>query len=109
MYIQVNIGRNIDNVPMGMVQWLEFQQKVIQALYDNTESIPYHLFKTSVEVHTGSGRSWDGEKYISEDSAKISLFLESGWNIGQLRIDLRELRSRFGQDSIALVIGSELI
>ena len=109
MYIQVNIGRNIDNVPMGMIQWLEFQQRVVQALYENTESIPYQLFKTAVEVHTGSGRWWDGEKFISEDSAKISLFLESGWNIEQLRIDLKELRSQFGQDSIALIIGSELI
>lgn len=111
MYVQINIGRNIDNVPMGYAQWLEFQNNATLALFQSAKSAPYSIFKTTVESHNGMGRWFDSElnDYVIEESVKISFFDPAGFDLDALKRDLVDLKIGFKQDAIALIVGSELI
>ena len=110
MYIQVNIGRNF--VPnrfndsggiLSEVDWYEFQDGVASILErcrehsDMGHEVP--------EIHLGTG-VWNGRM---EESAKISLYHEGGFDLDAIREQLFRLKKEYNQDSIALLIGSELI
>lgn len=111
MYVQINLGRNIGTTPMGYAQWLEAQNEATLALFNSSLSVPYEIFKTTVESHSGIGRWFDNdiEDYVVEESVKISFFDPAGFNLNDLRRDLRDIKERFGQDAIALITDSELI
>ena len=111
-YVQVNIGRNINDEPMNDYVWEMFIGKVRRAIADTvTGWATAHKFietLNSVEIHRGSG-TWDG---IVEESAHISLVMDRDlWDVelDMLRTKLRELKRDYDQDSIALIVGSELV
>ncbi len=103
MYIQVNIGRNVRNMPMAEKFWNEFQDDVVNVL----ESLKEHsdMGHEVPEIHLGTG-VWNGRM---EESAKISLYHEGGFDLDAIRGELRRLKKEYLQDNIALIIGSELI
>lgn len=108
MYIQVNIGRNFEHTTLGTMPmvsdvWREFQERVVYILLQLREHTD--MGEPSVEMHSGTG-VWDG---IPEESAKISVFNEGGFDLDSIRAELSELKSEYKQESIALIIGSELI
>lgn len=104
MYVQVNFGRNVDGVPMSRESWDDFRNDIIAVLVmscnDSSVETP-----NSIEVHNGSG-SWAG---VREDSAHVSIFWEPGVNLDILRERIAYLKRNYQQDSIALIVGSELI
>lgn len=110
MYIQVNIGRNFvadkNNATGGTLsdlEWRCFRADVCMILdqfrehSDMGHEYPEELLGTGV---------WDG---VREESAKISLYHEGGFDLDSIREQLFRLKKEYGQDSIALIIGSELI
>ena len=104
MYIQVNIGRNIGNTPMSDHQWDTFRLAVSQAICLSVRTDDYAP-ESGNELHRGVGY-W---QYREEESAHISRYDERGYDLVQLRNDLRGLANQFGQGNIALIVGSELI
>ena len=110
MYIQVNIGRNF--VPnrfndsggiLSEVDWYEFQDGVASILerYRVDSGSNYEI----PELHLGTG-VWNGK---IEESAKISLYHEGGFDLDGIREQLFRLKKEYSQGTIALLIGSELI
>ena len=110
MYIQVNIGRNF--VPdqynrfygeLSESAWNDFQDDIVRILdgYREHSDMGHEV----PEIHLGTG-VWDGR---IEESAKISLYHEGGFDLDGIREQLFRLKKEYSQDSIALIIGSELI
>lgn len=113
-YLQVNIGRNIDNTPMDDQDWDEFKENI--ALKLTTTAIGsvqitrdhYDEILAQVEFHTGTG-TWDG---VEEESCHISLFVPNEIDPGylrELRIYLANTKRYYSQDAIALITVSELV
>ena len=110
MYIQVNIGRNFapnqHNETGGTLsdfEWRCFRADVYMILDQLREhSDMGHEYP---EEHLGRGE-WNGE---FEESAKISLYHEGGFDLDGIREELRRLKKEYSQDSIALIVGSELL
>lgn len=101
-YVQVNIGRNVDESPMPAAKWGRFQGQVADLLRNVT------IGRGIVSVHTGRG-AWqdDHGNTVSEDSAYFSTFAVV--QLDALREGLAYLKAVYGQDAIALIVGSELI
>lgn len=104
MYIQVNIGRNVNETPMSDTDWQDFQTRVTFALIFSANDTNIDLL-AFVEIHLGQG-SYDG---LTEESAHLSAFSETGFDIGHLTELLKEIKAAYQQDAIALITGSELI
>ena len=104
-YIQVNIGRNVGTTPMSDTDWDTFADEVAFAIYHSANRREAFSTIDNIELHNGTG-VYDG---ISEDSRHISSFWEDGFDLDQLRTMLRDTRVVYGQDAIALIVGSELI
>lgn len=102
MYVQINIGRNIDNTPMTGERWQTFKDTVATLLLGTANGTPR---VDNIETHEGTGH-WEG---VPEDSAHISLYHEPGFDINQLTSSLRTLKQAMGQDNIALITGSTLV
>lgn len=110
MYIQVNIGRNF--VPdkynefggeLSQFDWEEFIEDVCQVLSGLREHSD--MGYAEPKVHLGTG-VWYGR---TEESAHISLYHEGGFDLDGIREQLYRLKKKYSQDSIALIVGSELI
>ena len=104
-YVQVNVGRNVGGEPMTDELWDRFHADVTLALLNayRGSGVP------NVSVHTGEG-FWNDEttgELMSEESAYISTFADI--DAYALRVDLARIRDEYGQDAIALIIGSDLI
>lgn len=104
-YIQVNIGRNVPvdasgagGRTMSGWEWDRFKSNVTRAMIDSLIGP-----MVDIEIHNGIG-TWDGEE---EESVHISSF--GPYDVDSLRKKLERIRSLFWQDSIALIVGSELI
>lgn len=101
-YVQVNIGRNIGDVPMPEYDWALFQGavavEIFYAAYDESDPL-------AANIHTGSGQWGD----VREESAYVSYFAENGIDLASLRKGLEAIKARFNQDAIALITSSELI
>ena len=104
MYIQANIGRNVNDTPMSDTDWQDFQTRVTFALIFSANDIDIDLLDF-VEVHLGQG-SYDG---TVEESAHLSAYSEAGFDIEHLTELLKEIKVAYNQDAIALITGSELI
>lgn len=111
MYVQINFGRNINNVPMKNGSWMLFQHGITEALFNASNSVPATIFESTVEVHHGMGRWHDAEtgELITEESCHISFFDPAGFDLDMLMTDLADLKQRYSQDAIALIVGSELV
>ena len=115
MYIQVNIGRNVGDKPLEIVDWESFQNSCRAALYQSANGNFWsesptgrknrEVFFDAVEYNHGSG-TWENGV---EESCHISVFWEYGFDLDNLRELLKDVKDYFGQDNIALIIGSELI
>lgn len=110
MYIQVNIGRNFApnkfNPEGGRLSDLEWRCFIIDVELilvshrlggDNEEPV--------AEIHKGLGY-YDN---LPENSAHISVYCEDGFDLDGIREQLFRLKKEYNQDSIALIVGSELI
>lgn len=99
-YVQVNIGRKFPNgIDMVGWEWDLFQQDTTKALHNSMRT------PKPIESHTGRGLTPDGS---AEDSLHLST-VNADVDLFALRLKLKELAERFEQDSIALIVGSELI
>lgn len=108
MYVQVNIGRNFEHSTLGTMPmvsdvWREFQERVVYILLQLREHTD--MGEPTVEIHLGVGVS-DG---TPEESAKISVYHEGGFDLDAIRESLSETKADYKQESIALIVGSELI
>lgn len=110
--VTVTIGRNVpdnspdttvpDPLPMSSLDWTEFQNAVASALWQ-TSSTNGEAWE---ERHYGTA-VWDG---VTEESAKITLLNASFTHVVALRQRLETIRGMYGQDAIALSVGtSDLI
>ena len=110
-YAQLNIGRGVgdDGTTMAADVWERFIGACGDALAYAARDLAAGVTRTDmrgrVEEHRGSG-VWEG---VREDSAHVSLFSEHGINVGTLRELAAELAHDYGQDAIALIVGSELV
>jgi len=99
-YVQVNIGRNIDDAPMSAANWARFQGEAQYAMHAAGAAW--------VSTHLGCGSWVDPQGFtVSEESAFLSAFGVIDLDI--LRDRIAELRDGWHQDAIALIVGSELI
>ena len=108
-YVQINIGRNVDGMPMSRKAWASFIDEsaaalVYAATIDNAERRSM-LRDDVVEIHTGTG-SYGG---IREDSAHVSMFHSDGIDADDVRAVMADVAARYGQDAVALIVGSELV
>lgn len=96
--VQASIGRNIGNEPMSKRDWKRFINDVSDALREQNET---------PEFHFGTG-TWEG---ISEDSVHVTVFRNAGnlSDIGTLKATLSRIAARYGQDAIALTIGTSVL
>lgn len=99
-WIQVNIGRNVGGAPMSDDNWQEFRDRVISALVRFAGASPNDIMTT---VGTGP---WNDSR---EDCASFGVFACKGFDIELFRDWLGITAARFDQESIALMIGGELI
>ena len=97
-YIQVNIGRNVRGEEMTMIKWFDFIDEVKIAIRRSADDR-----NVRIEEHQGVG-VWDGEE---EDSAHLSAF--GVFDLSELRSELQRIAYYHDQDSIALIVRSELI
>ena len=110
MYIQVNIGRNFvadryneTGGTLSDLEWRCFRADVCMILDGFREhSDMGHEYP---EEFLGMGE-WKGG---FEESAKISLYHEGGFDLEGIREQLFRLKKEYSQETIALIVGSELI
>lgn len=107
-YAQLNIGRNVKDEPMVDWLWEWFQDGAANVLLEATRKAAGGMSgatRADIQVHHGRGE-WDG---VPEDSAHISLFWEDGMDADHIRHLAGVVARMFGQDAIAVIIGSELV
>ena len=98
IYIQVNIGRNVQDKPMSNREWTYFKWDVYDTLV-NLKGIDY------LEWHLGKGQY----KGIVEESCHISALVQGDIDLDHLRAKLAIIKDTYQQDAIALIVGSELL
>lgn len=94
-YVQINIGRG----ELSHEDWDEFQNDTFRALRQSVRGDT----PTAAEQHDGAGW-WDE---ATEDSTHISIVAVV--DTYALRAKLTELKSKYNQDTIELIMGSEPI
>lgn len=98
----VTVGRDIGDSPMPSEKW----DTLILTIVKELTHVTYGAW---VEVHTGTGQ-YDG---TTEESAMVTLLTEEYLSAGALtyiREFLKNLAGEYGQECIALTVGSsELI
>lgn len=110
MYIQVNIGQsyvpnefNATGGTLSDLEWRCFRADVYMILSNNRKNPTTEY--GNAEVFLGTGE-WEGKL---EESAKISMYHEDGFDLDSIREQLYRLKKEYSQGTIALIIGSELI
>ena len=99
-WLQINIGRNVGGTPMPDYIWQEFQDRIISALVRYANANPNDIMST-----VGTGPWGDGR----EECASFGVFARKGFDIELFRDWLALTAARFDQESIALMVGGELI
>jgi hypothetical protein len=117
MYLQINIGRNVNNLAMPDEAWETFQSEAGGALcafvLDTTGALNLAEAGYSIERHISRG-SWEGSS-VDEESIHFSVFVPDSelshvyHSLGALRFELLRQARYWGQDAIALITHSELI
>lgn len=117
-YVQINLGRNIGDVPMSPEFWVGFNRSSLRALEELVVDIegPDTNCNGRIERHLGVGH-WDqGE--ASEESVHYSVLIDVSKAKGPGEVaqamtaftrELRWLAESYGQEAIALITGSRLI
>ena len=107
-YAQLNIGRNVGDVPMSDANWSWFKDSVADALASSVRmlhDVPRIEVRARIETHSGLGQ-W-GE-IDPEESAHISIYWPGGLDVDYINDQARTLAAMFDQDAIAVIIGSTL-
>lgn len=107
MYIQVNAGHNIGDTPMPPesveAMHLGIAIAVTAAITDSDATV------NGYEIHKGIG-SWEG---VPEVSSHLTFFTDYNGTIDELksalRTNLASVAAEFGQDSLGLIVGSDLV
>ena len=95
MWVQFNIGRNVNDIPMSQYRWLEFTYRTVRGL------IRLGADYDSVEIHDGDG-TYDG---IPEDSRHIAAMLPDDVDVNALMAHAADLETQFDQSMVAVLIG----
>ena len=95
MWVQFNIGRNVNDVPMSQYRWLDFTHRTVRGL------VRLGADYDSVEIHDGVG-TFDG---ITEDSRHIAAMLRDDVDVNALMAHAAELETGYDQDMVAVLIG----
>lgn len=108
-YAQLNIGRNVGDVPMDAGRWEWFvntAQSVLMGAQHRVGGSPAgESHRKDTQVHYGTG-VWGG---VAEESAHVSLFWEQGLDVDYVREQAAIVARLFEQDAIAVIVGSELV
>lgn len=108
MYVQINVGRNQGQFDMSNETWDECIADITYALAAFANSCGSYTtdeIAARCEIHRGTG-IWEN---AIEESAKISLINDLGFDLEGLRGYLRSFKNWYQQDNLALIVGSELI
>lgn len=97
--VYVTIGRNVNDTPMSDELWTDFVTETRLNVYVSQSFATHNPSET--QVHYGMGE-WNG---ITEESAIVSLYTESGINREILETLLDETKRKFRQDAIAVTYG----
>jgi hypothetical protein len=99
MFIQANIGRNVENAvvgagPMSDAAWSTFQKdvkdEIFLAVHTADINLAFQIEFEDFQVHTGVGE-WQG---VKEESAHISVYLET---INETLFALETITSALGE------------
>ena len=107
-YAQLNIGRNVGNVPMDDKRWEWFVSAAQSVLMGAQHRIPCghgDALRTEVHLHLGAG-VWGG---VAEESAHVSLYWETGMDADYITEQAGVMARMFDQDAVAVILGSKLI
>ena len=107
-YAQLNIGRNVGNVPMDDKQWEWFISTAQSVLMGAQHLIPCghgDAQRNDVQVHRGAG-VWGG---VAEESAHVSLYWETGMDADYIAEQAGVMARMFEQEAIAVILDSTLI
>lgn len=107
-YAQLNIGRNVGDIPMAQDRWEWFvntAQSILMGAQHRVGGSPAgESHRKDTQVHYGAG-IWGG---VAEESAHVSLFWEHGMDADHIREQAAIVARMFEQDAIAVIVGSEL-
>lgn len=92
--VTVSIGRNVGSEPMPDYEWSQFVELVRLAVKRDASAV-------YVDAAASRGE-WEG---IAEDSRTWVADIDE-WDLGALRNSLRQYAVTFGQDAIALTVGT---
>ena len=107
-YAQLNIGRNVGNVPMDDKRWEWFISTAQSVLMGAQHRVPVtsgNAQRDDVQVHRGAG-VWGG---VAEESAHVSLYWETGMDADYITEQAGVMARMFDQDAIAVILDSTLI
>lgn len=102
-YAQVNIGRNVDGVPMDASDWDDFIRSVRGLLVIGCKGDDKPHPDTTM-VHLGEGR-WinSGGEVETEDSAYISIVHKKGFHVDAIREMMRIAGDAWRQEYVAVI------
>lgn len=108
MYIQANIGRDVQGKPMGDLTWETFRTATVTAIIGAAFDGGIPLRRGDFQVHTGVGE-WEG---VAEESSHVSVYYGgkrvSKRTLDRIRDGLGErlpfLAGQYGQDAIAFIV-----
>jgi len=118
MYIQVNFGRNIGNLPMNSEAWQSLDSELMSAIIACVQAlcVSDDVDDSIIERHLGVGL-WVGAD-ADEESTHLSTFVHSAdikaedkgvQAMTQLSREIRRIAEWYCQDAIALITSSRLI
>lgn len=103
-YVQVNVGRNVGGIPMGIELWHAYIWDAVNDIINiSRNGIPYPFERLEGTV----ARFDEDGQLISEDSAHISVMVDI--DADALRQALKATAERYGQNTLTLIIGAERI
>lgn len=103
-YVQVNVGRNVGDIPMGIELWHAYIWDVASNIITSSlDGFPYPFERLEGTV----ARFDEDGQLVEEDTLHLAVTIDL--DADALRRALAATAKKYGQDAIALILGSELI
>lgn len=103
-YVQVNVDRNKSGTPMPEQVWHAYIWDIASNIITSSlDGFPYPFERLEGTV----ARFDEGGQLVEEDTLHISVMIDI--DADALRRALAATAKKYGQDAIALILGSELI
>lgn len=111
--VTVNIGRMINDAPMSDAQWSLFQQEIEMLLAETVGKVTFSLTgdcESHWQDQSEQSASFSVVNATTTDLAPDSVHYLTEQPLTLLRLGLGNLATRYGQEAIALTVGtSELV